>query len=204
VAAAFTISCPECDKQIKAPPELQGKKIRCKGCGHTFVVKAPPAKKPAPDPRAAKAKAASRPPADEYENPNPYDVTSLDLTPRCPHCAADLESEDTVICVNCGYDLEHRVHLETKKTVEASGMDQFLWLLPGILCVLSIFLMLGWDVFHVFWLPGLIEDEWYWFLGHAGVQVWVVVASLFGIFYAARFAIQRLILDPTAPEKELK
>src|SRR5262249_11308644 len=40
MATTIAVSCPECHKQIKAPPEVQGKKIRCKACGHVFVVKA--------------------------------------------------------------------------------------------------------------------------------------------------------------------
>jgi DNA-directed RNA polymerase subunit RPC12/RpoP len=40
MATTIAVSCPECHKQIKAPPDLQGKKIRCKACGHVFLVKA--------------------------------------------------------------------------------------------------------------------------------------------------------------------
>ena len=76
MATTIVISCPECDKQIKAPAELEGKKIRCKGCGHTFVVRAsaaagdgdgpaakPAKKKPAPPPAKAKAPAKGKQPA---------------------------------------------------------------------------------------------------------------------------------------------
>ena len=38
--ATMLITCPDCKKALKGPTELQGKKIRCKSCGHTFVVKA--------------------------------------------------------------------------------------------------------------------------------------------------------------------
>src|SRR5437762_3454300 len=35
--ATITVICPECDKEMKAPAEAEGKKIKCKGCGKTFV-----------------------------------------------------------------------------------------------------------------------------------------------------------------------
>ena len=35
--ASITIVCPECDKEMKAPADVAGKKIRCKGCGAMFV-----------------------------------------------------------------------------------------------------------------------------------------------------------------------
>ena len=40
MATTVTVTCPECKKQLKAPPEIVGKKIRCKGCEHIFVAKA--------------------------------------------------------------------------------------------------------------------------------------------------------------------
>jgi hypothetical protein len=53
MATPIAVSCPECHKQIKAPPEVAGKKIRCKACGHTFVAKAAPDKRPAKAPAPA-------------------------------------------------------------------------------------------------------------------------------------------------------
>ena len=38
MAATIVVSCPSCKKQLKGPAELQGKKVRCKSCGHTFAV----------------------------------------------------------------------------------------------------------------------------------------------------------------------
>lgn len=49
------IACPHCKVQLRGPTGLEGKKVRCKSCGHTFVVKAaaatpakPPFAKPSP------------------------------------------------------------------------------------------------------------------------------------------------------------
>src|SRR5262245_32394277 len=41
MADVITIICPQCEKAIKAPESVVGKKIRCKECGETFVAKAP-------------------------------------------------------------------------------------------------------------------------------------------------------------------
>ena len=41
MASTIAVSCPKCENQIKVPPELAGKSIRCKECLHVFKVKAP-------------------------------------------------------------------------------------------------------------------------------------------------------------------
>ena len=43
------ITCPECKKVIAVPPDLLGKKVRCKGCSKVFE-----AQKPAPPKETAK------------------------------------------------------------------------------------------------------------------------------------------------------
>src|SRR5262245_1003468 len=69
MATTITVTCPECQKQIKAPPEIVGKKIRCKGCEHTFIAKADSsaikpagAIKPAPGGKGPPDKGAKAPP----------------------------------------------------------------------------------------------------------------------------------------------
>jgi DNA-directed RNA polymerase subunit RPC12/RpoP len=206
MSTTLAIACPECDKQLNIRAELEGKKVRCKDCGHTFIVKAPPVKKPpapkktAPPPPKQGKEAAE----DEYDNPNPYGVTAMELGHRCPHCAEEFESEDAIICVNCGYNIETREHLKTVKTFEKTGGDQFMWLLPGILSVVAIFVLIGVDIIWCFFLPDWVEDTGFPFeyLGYAPVVLWAVIASLFLMFFAGRFAVKRLIINPTAPEVE--
>ncbi len=41
--ATVPIQCPECDNPMKVPDSVFGKKIKCKQCEHTFVVKDPDA-----------------------------------------------------------------------------------------------------------------------------------------------------------------
>jgi DNA-directed RNA polymerase subunit RPC12/RpoP len=213
MAATLPISCPECGKQMQVRADLEGKKIRCKDCGQVFPVRSSAIKKPSAAPPARKAAAA--PPAkaparparkqlrdDEEENQNPYEITETETSHRCPHCAAEFESEDAIICLSCGYNVETRDHIKIVKTVENTGSDQFLWLLPGILCVLAIFALIFLDLFWWLILPEMFEeDDPIQFIASAPITLWIVVMSLFGIFYAGRFAIRRLILNHTAPEK---
>ncbi len=171
----IVISCPECDKQIKAPADAVGKKIRCKSCEHVFVVRAP-AKGPAPikpagpvakPPKAEKpAKPAnpskpSKPSAmtDDEEDSNPYGVAEFDERPRCPQCAYELE-EGAVICLGCGFNTRTRQQLRTRKVRETSGEEKFFWLLPGILAILGIILLIGYCFFHYFAWPSILVDNW--------------------------------------------
>src|SRR6516225_2647707 len=70
MTAMISFLCPECKAQLRGPAEMQGKKARCKRCGHTFVLKAAgAAAAPGPAPRAAppatppKPAAKGKPPA---------------------------------------------------------------------------------------------------------------------------------------------
>lgn len=211
MAATIAVTCPECHKQINAPAELAGKKIRCKGCEHVFTVKAPPAARP--DPKA-KAKAKTKPqapararPAGEDQEDNPYGVNETELPPRCPHCAADLDTRDAVLCLNCGYNLQTREFMRTKKVVERTAGDWILWLLPAILSVVVALAIIGFDIFYIFFVEPPTDADWEasafkWIVKWGGIKIWVVIFTLIGLFQALRFAIRRLVFNPVPPEKE--
>jgi DNA-directed RNA polymerase subunit RPC12/RpoP len=245
MATTIAVSCPECDKQIKVPAQVQGKKIRCKACGHTFVVKASSADKTAPDQRAGKttrpdaadevqvlpleedeilpvqqdkdaldqvkAVPARKPkvPAkkkakdDDDEDANPYDVTDTDLRTRCPHCAGELE-EGQVVCLECGYNTVTRERVtKVVKTIEHDFWDWFLWLLPGGICAFVVLALLTWDILYCLLAERWFDKEtWYgWLLCHYGIKIWMVIISLFFMWYTGKFAVKRLILNYRPPEK---
>lgn len=185
------VSCPECHKQIKVKPELQGKKVRCKGCSHVFVIPAANAAKPA-------AKASGM---DEVES---YGIAADkdEGVARCPHCAKELDKPDAVICLECGYNLQTRQRVATVKVEETTGGDRLMWLLPGFLCLAGIFLLIGFDLFYCLKLPGmLVKSDWS-FITYGGIRLWVVIFSIFIMLVLGRFAFRRLVLNPTPPEQE--
>jgi hypothetical protein len=232
MASTITITCPDCEKQMKAPPNLEGKKIRCKGCGNIFVARAdkPGAKAPTKSgpAKAAPAKGGAKAPADpnnDSGDAEAYKVTGMSFAPRCPECANEMESEEAIICLVCGYNTVTRTRSRTRKVRDVTGGARFLWLLPGIICVI---LALGQTVFAIlyyaqaqYWFFGAaargwdslppadraqLEDNmpWYYFLVKPGFKVWVVVISAFIVFLEGRFAVKRLILHTTPPEVEEK
>ncbi len=83
MAATSVITCPECAKKFKGREGLEGKKVRCPGCGHPFIVQtmaedkvdsdedAAPAKAPAKEVVKAKAKAKAKAPAPARTAPAP-------------------------------------------------------------------------------------------------------------------------------------
>lgn len=223
MAAAITVECPECEEKLRAPEDARGKKVRCKSCGHAFVVPAapkaaakapakPPAKSPAKPNAKAQAKPAAAPkapapapvppPADDEGDAKPYGVVTLELSHRCPECANELESEEAVICLACGYNTQTRTRHLTKKVYEPTGGERFMWLLPGILSAIGFLSLIGFDIFYWMEMPDLTKDHWYEFLGSGAIIMWVIIGSLFGMFYAARFAIKRLVFHPNPPEVE--
>jgi hypothetical protein len=196
MANPIAIECPECHKEMKAPAELQGKRIKCKGCGHAFVVKA----------AAAPAAAVKKPVDDEDEGPaGPYEFKQIQLKPRCPECAKELPSEDTAVCINCGYNMRTRTRVQTKKTVNITSADRFMWQLPGYLCILFIVVLVILDLLYWRWEPTkdeLARSYWAW-LSYGGFKVWGIVASLFVIAGLGTFAFKRLILNNEPPEIEV-
>jgi hypothetical protein len=207
MADTVLIVCPECDKKLRMPAQLQGKRIRCKSCGHAFTARAPGTRDAEAGGMPAKGKkagAAKSPNPDFERDENPYVVLDTEFAPRCPHCASELENAEARICLHCGYDLRERERHPTKKTYETTGSDYFLWLLPGIACALLVLMMIGFIVFLFGWLGDIAEankDAW-WNVGIKAMWLWGTVFSLAVIFFAGRFAIKRLIFHPVPPERE--
>ncbi len=202
MADAILISCPECNKRLRTPPNLQGKKIRCKGCGHVFTAKALGSSKE--DKAKSGAKSTSRANDQDFKaDLNPYTVLDTEFAYRCPHCAAEMESEDAIICLHCGYNTQTRERHHTRELYPTTGMDYFMWLLPGVACAVAVLALIGFIVFLYVWLGEIAEankDAW-WNFGIKASQVWGTVFSLFALFFAGKFAIKRLIFHPTPPEK---
>jgi hypothetical protein len=227
MSETITIVCPECATKMKTFAEIEGKPVRCKKCGESFVArnidKPPPAKagpaKPAPakpaakatpakpTAKAAKTKPDAQPPKpkpddeEEEEGSDPYGITNVDLSVRCPHCANEMEEGD-IICLNCGYNTETREQGRTRKVVDVTAADQFLWLLPGILCVLAIILLIIWDIIFCMYGHEWVEGAWYEFLAHQSIKMWMCIISVFIVVSLGTFAVKRLILNNQPPEVE--
>lgn len=229
--ASITIVCPECDKQMKAPPEVEGKKIRCKGCGAAFVAlvemeeieeieEEAPKKKPAspkpepkkevPPPPASKPEPKKPGKADD-EDANPYGMTFEDLSARCPECANLMESEDAIICLYCGFNTLTREKRRTRKVKDVTGWDVFFWLLPGIACAIATVLMIAWIIIHWGPLQGWMgldperdKESWSILAVALYTKLWTTIPLLFLIYKAGRFAIMRLAINYRPPEIEEK
>jgi DNA-directed RNA polymerase subunit RPC12/RpoP len=214
MAATIAITCPKCEKQIKGPADLAGKKIRCKECQHIFVVKVgaggrAPEKggKAVKTASGKKGAAAAKPAMDDDEDGSGYEPVDISLLPRCPYCAKELENDEQVICLHCGYNRQTRERVGFVKTYERTGGQIFLWLLPGILCAIGVLILIG--IMVVFWtvFPKLASDydaNWWSVFFNLWARLWGSVICLFAGFWLARFAILRLIFHPLPPEKEKK
>ena len=203
MASTIDVSCPQCQKQIKASVELQGKKVRCKGCGHIFVIGAPAAAKPSQGAKSAPVKVGPKPGADE-DDAKAYALshTTDDSVPRCPHCAQEMANAEAIICLNCGYNLQTRQQMGTKKTYETTAAERSAWLLPGFVSIGAIFALVFLDLFFCMALPRMIDSySDFAILTHGGVQLWFVIITLLIMLALGRFAYYRLIVNPRPPEK---
>jgi DNA-directed RNA polymerase subunit RPC12/RpoP len=136
---------------------------------------------------------------DEFgeDNPNPYGVTTIDLRARCPNCANPLESDEAVVCLHCGYNTSTRAAVKTKKTVETTRQDQFSWLLPGLLCLGGAVALVLTALFYTVALPAILGDS---FFVHESLRMWTTIIILAVVWPLGRFALNRLVLNPTPPE----
>jgi len=205
------ITCPECEKQFKGKGDLQGKRIRCPFCKEPFTVPEAEEEKPAPKP-AAKKPAAKVPPKlprakqkagddDDDDNPNPYGITELDLAPRCPNCANEMESEEAVICLFCGYNTLTRTWGKTEKVIAMTGSEHFMWLLPGLACVTTILLLIVFLIVYCLVVPYYSQGAWYEFSDHESMHMWFSVIFLSIMWGLGYFAFSRLVLNPKPPDK---
>jgi predicted Zn finger-like uncharacterized protein len=239
MANTFVIACPDCAKQVKVGEEHIGKKVRCKGCGQVFPIQEPKAagspkpkaaaatkgKAPPPPPKAKAAAASKAPPLPAPEpdptldpdyDPNKYTMGETnDTLPRCPFCANEMASADARICLHCGYNTRTRNRPEVKAVYAHSGMDMFLWLLPGILCILTMIGLLVWYIFFYGLIEGWLDDSW--FEDEKGPpKVYIAAASpgMFRLYHAlliaalyvplTRFAYKRLVVNNRPQEQKIK
>lgn len=233
MATSFVIACPECGKQVKVSDEHVGKRVKCKQCQAVYPIKPPAAggkgPPPPPKPKGAPPKnKADEPKADEPkagykfaeegddDEANPYGLEKTnDTLPRCPFCAKEMESHESIICLHCGYNTRTRTRPEVKAVYQHSGMRLFLWWLPGILCVLT---MIGLLVFYIiFWMniETWMEDSWFedekgpppTYVGGLGpgfTRLYLALFTLACYVPLVRFAIKRLIKENKPPEEKIK
>jgi hypothetical protein len=212
MAALITIVCPDCRKEVRAPADFAGKKVRCKQCGNVFRAdpsapqgtiarspSAPPPAKASPPPVASFAR------FDEDEDgPDQYSLQVDGAgTNRCPECANELEGPDAIICLHCGYNTVTRERLALRKVEDITERDRLLWLLPGFVCALAVLFIAVIDILYAALLrphkdaSGLVK-----FLSWGGVKMWVIIGSFFVMVLAGRFAYHRLIVNAHPPERE--
>jgi len=153
--ATVDVSCPNCEKTLKVPPSVFGKRVKCKYCEQPFVVRDPdeavasakPTKPGKPGKVSAKP-AASPPPPPAPEKPkSPFlddddeadarkiEVVIDDLDPRCPHCAQLLDPPDAKVCLHCGFNNMTRERAEQKTVWQPDAQDWIMHLLPGIIAL---------------------------------------------------------------------
>jgi DNA-directed RNA polymerase subunit M/transcription elongation factor TFIIS len=213
--ATLITSCPACKKQIKIPADVEGKKIKCKGCGTVFVAVSTAVKPESPT-------AKPKPAGDVYKamdddddgDGKPYDVTSLDQAPRCPFCTEELE-EGAIVCLNCGYNTETRQRAATRRVKDPTGAEWFWWLLPSILCILLFFTCFG-ELINIVLGYFLLREEreaqiketWGDFesFGRSCSNCWILWLSIFCIWImwlTGKYAFKRLVYHFRPPEEEL-
>jgi hypothetical protein len=211
MAEAATITCPECRKTFKGRLDLDGKRIRCKNCEHVFVVRLDENLKVDRGGAAERelvkapgAKVASLDDEDDADSPLPYELEEFNLSARCPNCANPLEDEEAVICLHCGYNLQLRHAARTQKTIATTTVDQFVWLLPGLICAGSVVLLTIFCVFFCLGLPEMLPKKGFIsFLNTEGARMWTVIPTLGGMWLLGKIALNRLILHPVPPEQEM-
>lgn len=191
--ATIDIVCPSCNHASKAPAELKGKKIRCKQCKNVFV-----------------AGSASGPPAhivrpqhaDAEIDRNPYGVTDTNLAARCPFCAMAMDPPDARICLHCGYDLQKRRRVDSRKTYETTFLDYLVWHLSTFGCFVGILVVIGICVYSGFQMRSWNDGSWFEeYVPDGCYTTWIAIMGLALIWVQARFIFKKLVYHIHPPEK---
>jgi DNA-directed RNA polymerase subunit RPC12/RpoP len=197
MAVTISVACPKCKKGFKVPDTVQGKKIKCKDCGNVFPVAAPgkPGGKAAP---AAKAGAKD----EEWGVITAYGMTKDKDAPRCPFCANDLEDEEQIVCLHCGYNLLTRERLGFQALEPLTPADWLMWQGPAVLCLLVALAFGG--LIAIFWIGSPSLDPVYlgWVQEWEMARVYGSLVCAAAIWFAGYFAIKRLVFHPRPPERE--
>jgi hypothetical protein len=200
------ITCPECEKRFKGKPGLEGKRIRCPACSHAFIV---PEEDEA-DLDLAERLGATIKPKNAVKKPKlgggisgderKYGVTDLDLSQRCPNCTKEME-DGAIICLFCGYNTQTRALGQTTKTIEKSGGEHFLHLLPGLAVALCMVILVISNLYFCFEVPNMLNrEDWSYSFAHESVKFWSAMISLGLLWGLGTFCYKRLILEPKPPE----
>lgn len=219
MSAPVAIPCPNCKKGLNVPAQFLGKKIKCKHCEHAFVANAPSAKPAAASPPPPPPPGEGKPTWDDEDEAaaggmaKPLGIIAESDTPRCPHCAIELDPPDAIVCTNCGFNNRTRAKAETKKVWAPTAEDWIFHLLPGIL---ALAIAIGLIVLNVItatnmreWLEGtFLEKEG---LDAAGRKTFYIAPGAFIFFIAAislavfvpaaKFAYKRLVLNYRPTER---
>lgn len=219
---AILITCPDCGKQMKVPPTLAGKKIRCKGC--QAAVPVPATKKPV-DTRVTTPEARSQRDDEDDEfkiDHNPYGVQEMNLAPHCPHCANELDPPDSTVCLHCGFHMVKRQREAQQFVYERTATDFILWHLPTLGAVLGMAAVIGGIAYYHWWLPDVVlnatdakaihEDRWTYMdneqanwmgiMFHWGIEIWGIVFGLFALYKLGWFAVKRIVFNFLPPERK--
>ncbi len=220
MAGPINVVCGGCQTKYQVPPVLAGKKIRCKNCSATIAIPSaakavakpiakptakavakPIAAKPSPAEAAGLIKPAEKP--EEWGKITGYDVIHEKDLPRCPHCAHDMD-EGEIVCLNCGYNTLTRERLDNKVLEATTGGDYFLWLLPGIICLILalFFLFMAQSIFTRFPALDFLDSiDFYYSNTNKGVPVYLAVFFAFDIWGLGYFSFRRLVLNPHPPDQ---
>lgn len=202
----------------KAPPPVPGKAKATRAKGTQVKPPPPPTKAEVPE-APAELPAAGYKFVDDDDDPNApkqYTVTQEESTlPRCPFCAKEMETQDAMICLNCGYNTRTRMRPEVKAVYAASGGQWFLWWLPAIICILVMIGLIVW--YFIFWvnIERWLEDSWFedekgpppTYLGGLGpgfMRLYLFLITAFLFVPLVRFSFKRLVRNYRPPERKIK
>jgi len=212
--AVTVVACPFCEKQFRIQAKSLGAKLRCKGCEQIFTAepsqgpqapKGKPANPPKPTPAEKKPE---KPKPDDDEEGGAYGAVVEEEVPRCPNCVQELESEDQVICLNCGFNNRTRTLNRVKRIQHKGFVDYLKWYAYPIFCTIMIIttaslLVLYYVRYRSWAIDNRAEDTVAWLLANQVSQIYIWVAALTVFWKCGKPAVMRFIVNPHPPEEEV-
>ena len=142
---ALSVTCENCDREMRVKDEAAGKSVRCPGCSEPVRVPTPRAAKPT----ARKPKPAAPTPDDgdvDWGKAAAMASNADEATKPCPACGEDVGLKD-VKCESCGEKLigkkSAKAGSKTRRSVSGESMDPVLIAVIALTAISLVCMAIG-------------------------------------------------------------
>ena len=137
-------------------------------------------------------------------DPDPYGVKTQTLARLCPVCTKEMEDDNAIICLYCGYNTLTRQAGKVEKTIGITSQQHLIYLLPAlgtaVFCCCAILFLLYFCLIY----PYHVSNTFLEFTDHESVRLGLILSFLAIIWSGGMFCFKKFIENPKPDEVKLE